>query len=218
MVRAQNPQKRLQNSCEIWVRIIAGQFYACKNSLRQTANWSPRRPRDTGCLQRLHARGSHAWRCLAMVVAAEITSCVVNGSFCVKGRSCAIDVCWEGKKFRVICSHLNPGSVMHMHAGDLEDLRSLVTSRVKDADVHICVDAQTGLGTGIPGAGSRNIGTATTVAHRAEKQRLLECFTMEHLLTATNTFSNDDDRNANIYTCNYNGCQRTTTDRLHLVI
>ena len=27
---------------------------------------------------------------------------------------------------------------------------------------------------------------------------------MEHLLTATNTFSNDDDRNANIFTCNYN--------------
>ena len=28
---------------------------------------------------------------------------------------------------------------------------------------------------------------------------------MEHLLTATNTFNNDDDRNTNIYTCNYHG-------------
>ena len=82
----------------------------------------------------------------------------------------------------------------------------LVTSPVKDAHVHICVDAQTGLGTGIPGAASRNIGPAMTATHRAEKQRLLECFIMEHLLTATNTFSNDDDRNANICTCNYNGC------------
>ena len=111
-----------------------------------------------------------------------------------------------GKKCLVICSHLNPGSVMHMHAKELEDLRSLVTSRVKDAHVHICVDAQTGLGTGIPVTGSRNIGTATTVTHRAEKQRLLECFIMEYLLTGTNTFSNDDDRNANILTCNCNGC------------
>ena len=62
------------------------------------------------------------------------------------------------------------------------------------------------LGTGILGAPSSKIGPATTVTHRAEKQRLLECFIMEHPLTATNTFSNDDDRNANIYTCNYNGC------------
>ena len=53
------------------------------------------------------------------------------------------------------------GSVMHMNTEDLEDLRSLVTSRVKDAHVHICVDAQTGLGTGILGTGRRNIGTAS---------------------------------------------------------
>ena len=32
---------------------------------------------------------------------------------------------------------------------------------------------------------------------------------MEHLLTATNTFSNDVDRNTNIYTCNYNGCHES---------
>ena len=42
--------------------------------------------------------------------------------------------------------------------------------------------------------------------HIVPKNRLLECFIMEPLLTATNTFSNDDDRNATIYTCNYNGC------------
>ena len=82
---------------------------------------------------------------LAIVVAAEITKCIVHGSFCVQVRSCAVDVCWEGKKLRVICSHLNPGSVMHMYARDLEDLRMLVTSRWKDAHVHTCVDVQTGL-------------------------------------------------------------------------
>ena len=48
----------------------------------------------------------------------------MNGSFCVKGRSCAIYVCWEGKKFRVICSHLNPDAHVcggfggPQHAGD----------------------------------------------------------------------------------------------------
>ena len=41
---------------------------------------------------------------------------------------------------------------------------------------------------------------------RAEKQRLLECFIMEHQLTDTNTFSTDDEGKLNIYTCNYNGC------------
>ena len=55
-----------ESICKIPVRslerFIAGQFCACKNSLRQTANWSPRRPRVTGCLPRLHARGSDAWR------------------------------------------------------------------------------------------------------------------------------------------------------------
>ena len=98
----------------------------------------------------------------------------------------------------VICSHLNLGSVVHMYARDLEDLRMLVTSRLKDA--------QTGLGTGVLGSISRNIGPATTVTHRSEKQRLLECFIMEHLLTATNTFRNDDDRNTNIHTCNHYEC------------
>ena len=152
-------------------------------------------------------------RLLATVVAAAFRKCIVNSSFRVTGRNCSIDVCWERKKFRVICSHLNPGSVMHMYARDLEDLSMLVTSRVNGAHVHICVDAQTLLGTAVLGSASSNIGSATTVTHRAEKQRLLECFIMEHSLTATNTFSNDDDRNTNIYTCNYHGA-----DRLHPVI
>ena len=115
-------------------------------------------------------------------------------------------LCWEWKKFRVICSQLNPGSVMHMYGRDLEDLSMLATSRVKDLHVHICVDAQTGLDTGVLDSASSNIGPATIVTHRAEKQGLPECFIIEHLLTATNTFSNDDDRNTNIYTCNYHGC------------
>ena len=65
-----------------------------------------------------------------------------------------------------------------MYARDLEDLRMLVTSRVTDAHVHICVDAQTGFSPGISGPASSNIGNATTVTHRAEKQRFLECFIM----------------------------------------
>ena len=36
-----------------------------------------------------------------------------------------------------------------------------------------------------------------------KKQRLLECFIMENMLTATNIFRNDDDRDASIFTCNY---------------
>ena len=144
--------------------------------------WSPR------CLQRLHAWGNDAWRSKSRLTSRH----VVSGSFCVKGRSCAIDVCWEGKKFRVICSHLNPGSVMHMCAGDLEDLRSLVTSRMKDAHVHVGVGAQTG-------AWDRDTWD--------KQPKHWYCYNaiIGHLSTATNTFSNDDDRNANILTCNYNG-------------
>ena len=44
---------------------------------------------------------------LAIVVAAETLPFVIGGSFCVKGRNCALDVLLGGKKFRVICSHLN---------------------------------------------------------------------------------------------------------------
>ena len=152
-------------------------------------------------MRRLHVLGSDAWRSWS-----AFRKCMVNSSFWVGGRNCSVDVCWERKKFRVICSHLNPGSVRPMYARDLEDLSMLVTTRVKDAFDHICVDAQTGLGSGVPGPANSNIGTATTVTHRAEKQRLHECFIMEHSLTATNTFSNNDARNTNIYTCNYNEC------------
>ena len=87
----------------------------------------------------------------------------------------------------MICSHLNPGSVTRMCAGDLEDLRLLVTSATEDVHFHICVDAQTGLGTVVFWPGSCNIGTATTNTHRPEKQRLLECFIMEHLLSLPQT-------------------------------
>ena len=45
----------------------------------------------------------------------------------------------------MICSHLNPSSVMHLYAKDLDDLPSLVTSRGSGLHVHICADAQTGL-------------------------------------------------------------------------
>ena len=78
----------------------------------------------------------------------------------------------------MICSPLNPLSVMHLYAKDLDDLRSLVTSRGSDMHAHICVDAQTGLGTIPPRPESANIGTATTVSHRVEKRRILESFIM----------------------------------------
>ena len=142
-------------------------------------------------------------RRLGIVVAAGVTTCIVNHYFCVRGRTCVIDVCWEEQKFRVICSHLNPGSVMHLYVKDLEDLGMLVTSREKDAHVHICVDTQTGLGTSGTWCHQQYHGPATSVTHRAPKQRLLECFIKEHQLTATNTFSNDDEGKLDIYTCNY---------------
>ena len=117
-------------------------------------------------------------------------------------KNCALDVCWEGKKFREICSHLNPSSVMHLYAKNLDDLRSLVSARGSDMHVHIRVDAQTGLGTFPPRPRSENIGTATAVSHRVEKQRMLEGLIMENLVTATNTFLCEDDGATNIHTCN----------------
>ena len=143
-------------------------------------------------------------RRLAIVVAAETLPFVIGGSFCVKRRNCALDVCWERKKFRVICSQLSALSVLHLYAKDLSDLRTLLNSRCADSEVHICVDAQTGSGTWPTSPLSENIGTATTVTHRVEKQRSLESFIMENMLTATNTF-NLQEGNNNIYTCNYNG-------------
>ena len=86
---------------------------------------------------------------------------------------------------------------------DLDDLRPLVTSRGRDSHIHIFADAQTGLGTMPPRPYSANIVTATTVTHRVEKQRIFESFSMEKLLTATNTFHFEDDGAINICTCNY---------------
>ena len=143
-------------------------------------------------------------RRLAIVVAAETLPFMSDGSFRVQGRNCALDVCREGKKFRVICSHFSPSSVLHAYAKDLSDLRTLLNSRCAESEVHVCVDAQTGLGTWPTRPLSENIGTATTVSHRAEKQRMLENFIMENMLTATNTFNFEKGTN-NIYTCNYNG-------------
>ena len=80
-------------------------------------------------------------RRLAIVVAAAFTKCIVKSSFRVRGRNCSIGACWERKKFR---------TVMHMYARDLADLSMLVMTRVKDAHVHICVDAQTDWVLGYP--------------------------------------------------------------------
>ena len=119
---------------------------------------------------------------LAIVVAAGFYPFVVGGSFSVTGRSCAIDVCWEVKKFRVICSHQ-----------PLE----------RDACAHQRI--LTGL-VPIPSRPhSANVGSAKTFTHRVEKPRMLESFIMENLLTATNTFHSEDNGITNIYTCNYHG-------------
>ena len=90
--------------------------------------------------------------------------------------------------------------------GREEVQRDLLALESGECDAHVCE----GFGgpahaEKVTGEGS-DVGLSTTVTHRAEKQRVLECLIMEQLLTATNTFSDDDDRNANINMCNYNGC------------
>ena len=132
--------------------------------------------RVTGCSPRPPCKGQLR---LAIVVAAGFLSFVIGGSFSVNGRKSAADVCWEGKKFRVICSHLNPSSVIHLYAKDLDDFSSLVTSRGRDMLVHICVDAQTGSETLPSRPHCANMGSATTVTHRVEKRRMFESFIME---------------------------------------
>ena len=155
------------------------------------------------CSLRHHARSSCDW---PLWRRHRFWLFVNTDSFCVRGRSCCLDVCWEGKTFRVICSHLSPTNVIHVYAKDLEDLRVLTNSREEGSAVHICVDAQTGLGTTPPRPYCENIGMATTVTHRAEKRRLLWKFIMENMLTATHTFDTEEDGIKNdIYTCYYNG-------------
>ena len=95
----------------------------------------------------------------------------------MKGRNCAPDVCWEERKFRMICSHLTPLSVMHLYAKDLGDHRveqictSIFVCTLRQAWGQCHQDQLA------------NIGTATTVSHRVEKQRMFESFIMENLLT-----------------------------------
>ena len=188
-----------QNSCKIWERIIAGQVYASENSLRQTANWSPRRLRDTGCLQRLRAWGSDAWRSWSQL------------------RSRRVVLLREGEK---LCNRRMLGR---------EEVHSdLLAPKSGQCDAHVCGGLGgpafacdvTGEGCGRPHSCGRTNGTGYTDTWARQLERwycrhshtscrkteFLECFIMEHLLTATKTFSNDDCRNANIYTCNNNGC------------
>ena len=143
------------------------------------------------------------------MVAAETLPLVIDGSFRVQGRNCALDICWEGKKFRVICSHLSALSVLASH--------TLLNSRCVDPEVYICVDAQTGLGTWPTRPLSENIGTATTVTHGVEKHRLLESFIMENMLTATNTFNFEEEEQQHLH-LQLQRESRTATDRLHPLI
>ena len=85
----------------------------------------------------------------------------------MKVRNCALDVCWEEIQIDVFTSQ----PVMHLYARDLDDFRSLVTSRGSDVHVHICVNAQARLGKCPPRSYSANIGTVTTVSHRVEKTK-----------------------------------------------
>ena len=147
-------------------------------------------------------------RRLAIVVAATLTKCMVNSSFRVRGRNCSIDVCWERKKFRVVCSHMHLGSVEHLYARDLEDLSMLTMSREKDSHVHICVDVQMGLGAG----DTQSLLLQYWHCHnhytsgRKTETSLSACLIMEHSLIATNTFSTNDASYINIFTRNFNGC------------
>ena len=71
------------------------------------------------------------------------------------------------KMFRVTCSHLGPGSVVHLYAGDWKDFRTLVASQ--NAHVYSCVDAQMGPGvTGGIGTHVIRVGIAATITHRPE--------------------------------------------------
>ena len=87
---------------------------------------------------------------LAIVVSAEVVVPVKVDTCRVRRRNCSLGICWEGKKFRVICSHLLLTSVSHENAKDLVDLRALTNTREEGSAVHICVDAQMGLGTTPP--------------------------------------------------------------------
>ena len=140
------------------------------------------------------------------LVSAEVLVPVKVDSFRVRRRNCSLGICWEGKKFRVICSHLLLTSVSHENAKDLVDLGALTNAREEDSAVHICVDAQTGLGTTPPRPFRENIGMAMGVLHRAGKRRLLKNFIMENMLTATNTYDTEIvGIKRNIYTCSFNG-------------
>ena len=127
-------------------------------------------------------------RRLAIVVAAETVPYVIGGSFCVKGKNCALDVCWEGKTFRMICSHLAPLSVMHLYAKDLDDFRSLLTPRGRDSARPFLCGRSDRLGVNATKTISRTHWHCYT-----GKQRMFESFIMEKLLTATNTFHFEDD-------------------------
>ena len=131
---------------------------------------------------------------LSIVVSVGALAFVSKDSYVRRRIFCCVDVCWEGKTCRVICSYLSPKSVIHACAEDLENLRAATNSREEGSAVHICVDAETGLGTMPPRLFCENVGTATVVSHRAEKRRLQEHFILANMLTTTNTFGGRRDQ------------------------
>ena len=88
---------------------------ACNDSLWQLENWLRQRRKVTRFTQRLHVRSSDAWRLWSQLKSLDASSVPLSASW---GET-ALDFCWEGKKCRVICSHLNPASAMHTFAGRL---------------------------------------------------------------------------------------------------
>ena len=136
-------------------RVHGSHVFICCRGTWHKSRWGRRRqgvepfhrkPKSSNSFFFLHNLGKyHHWLMLCMQEFAAMNGEVVTetseGHQVFATPPCQ-GVCWQEKKFRVICSHLSPSSVVHLHAKDLDDFRSLVTSRGRDMQVHVCVVAR----------------------------------------------------------------------------
>ena len=82
----------------------------------------------------------------------------------------------------------------------------MANEREEGSAVHICADAQTGLGTTLPRPFLREHWYGNDCLASCRKRRLLENSIMGNMLTATYTFDTEiDGIKSNIYTCCCNG-------------
>ena len=138
----------------IWDRILAGQHYACMNPLGRMENW----------LEKL--------RLSSKPKSVHVLSVALS----VPRREALHSPPAGRRGFRVICAHLNTGSVIHKYAF----FKTFARWRCPARKMHMVTFVWTPrLGTEPLRSGSRNIGTGKTITHRSEKQRLLEYFIME---------------------------------------